>query len=1427
MEVVQNSILENIADYNLKLKKIQYLKKSNILKVFVSSEDEKDTNVLAFKRCLNANINFCNKIEVILNRNYENLTMEYVLEHYWRDIVENLIHEIPLSKMLLFNCKGILKDEKVIIYHGNKYISNVLETVGFLKKFSDVVEEKFNLKYKVEFVFDDKLSVKYDDDKNKIINFEKNINKDNVVKNEKPIKVEPKPVVEQKEIRKNIINSKVKHIVIGKDFNDITLDIVEINEPMGKLALCGEIFKVDIVITKTLKKLYNVYFTDFTSSILVKFFLKEKDEEMVLENIKPGFYGKIRGNLIYDTFSKELVLMAQDIVKLEKETRMDDAEEKRVELHLHTKMSAMDGVSSMEEIIKRASKWGHKAIAITDHGVVQAFPEAMEASKKHGVKVLYGIEGYMIDDDTKIALSPHNRTLDEDFVAFDIETTGFSPDNDNIIEIGAVKIKDGKIIDTFSALINPNRKLSSKIIEITNITDDMLCGKPSIEEVLPEFIKFCDKSILVAHNASFDISFINKNCKRQGFNHNFTVVDTLQLSRMLYTDLKKHKLDSVCKYLKISLLNHHRASDDAKACGEILIHAINKLKDMNIFDLNKLNIEFKNTIDVKKLNTYHTIIFAKNQKGLKKLYEIISDSHLNSFYKKPRIKKSMIMEYREDLVIGSACESGLLFKEILSGKSDEELKDVVEFYDYLEIQPIDNNRFLLNNGTVQSDEDLKDLNKKIVNLGKIYHKPVVATCDVHFLDPYMSVYRKVLLKGLGFSDSDNDIPLYFRTTKEMLEEFSYLGNEKCYEVVVTNTNLVANMIDNVKPIPDETYTPKIPGAEEEIRNITLSNVNKIYGDNLPDVIKSRLDKELNSIINNGYAVLYLIAHKLVKKSYGDGYLVGSRGSVGSSFVATMCSITEVNGLPPHYICASCKNSEFILDGSVSSGVDLPDKVCPKCGSPYKKDGFDIPFETFLGFNGDKEPDIDLNFSGEYQPVVHKYTEELFGKGYVFRAGTIGSIAEKTAYGFSKKYFEEKNMTVSNAEVERLALGCNGVKRTTGQHPGGIMVVPSDNDIHNFTPIQHPADDADSTIITTHFDYHSISGRLLKLDILGHDDPTILRMLQDLTNVDPKSIPLADHKVLSLFTSTDALNVTKEELGCELGCLGIPEFGTKFVRQMLLETKPKTFSDLVRISGLSHGTDVWINNAQYFIKEGYTTLKDCIATRDGIMVYLLYKGLEPKTCFTIMEKVRKGKGLSEDDEKVMKEHDVQDWYIESCKRIKYMFPLGHAVAYVMMAVRIAYFKVYYPLAYYATYFSVRSADFDADLIVKGENTIKNKMDEINKLGNNVTAKDKNLFTILEICYEMYKRGFKLLKADLYKSHSTKFLIEENSLLPPLNSLQGVGENAAKSIVEARKNGEFLSIEDLKIRAKLTKTSIETLSQHGCLNKLSERNQISLF
>ena len=906
------------------------------------------------------------------------------------------------------------------------------------------------------------------------------------------------------------------------------------------------------------------------------------------------------------------------------------------------------------------------------------------------------------------------------------------------------------------------------------------------------------------------------------------VMDTVPLARYLYPDLKKVKLNLVAKHLGISLENHHRAVDDAKATAEILKFSFKKMKEeMDIHDVKTLNEKYLSNIDVKKLPLHHIIILAKNQTGIKNLYKLVSMAHLDYFARRPRLPKSIITEYREGLIIGSACEAGQLYKAVLEGKTDGELKEIASFYDYLEIQPIQNNEFLIRKGNVKDEEELRELNRKIYDLGKEMDKPVVATCDCHFLDPNDEVFRRIIMAGQGYGDADNQPPLYFRTTNEMMKEFEYLGEEACREVVIENTQKIADMVEAVKPIPDETFPPKIEGAEEEIRNMTMNKVHSIYGENLPEVVQKRLDKELNSIINNGYAVLYLIAQKLVAKSLEDGYLVGSRGSVGSSFVATMSDITEVNGLPPHYVCPNCKKSEFFLDGSISSGADLPDKNCPDCGAKYIKDGHDIPCETFLGFEGDKEPDIDLNFSGEYQAVVHKYTEVLFGKGYVFKAGTIGTVAEKTAYGFVKKYLQERGLVVSQAEIERLTIGCTGIKRTSGQHPGGIMVVPNDNEIYNFCPIQHPADDVNTDIITTHFDYHSISGRLLKLDILGHDDPTVLRMLQDLTGLDPKTIPLNDPKVISLFTSPDALGVTKEELGCEVGSYGLPEFGTKFVRQMLVDTQPKSFADLVRISGLSHGTDVWLNNAQYFIKEGYTTLKDCIATRDDIMVYLMYKDLPPKTAFTIMEKVRKGKGLSEDDEALMREKNVPDWYIESCKRIKYMFPKGHAVAYVMMAVRIAYYKVYYPEAYYTTYFTVRADDFDADLICKGEEAIKAKMEELNSLGNNISVKEKGLLTILEISYEMYKRGLNFLKVDLYKSEATKFKIEEDGIRPPLNALQGVGDNAAKSIVECRVNGEFISKEDLRLRSKVSKTVIETLDNHGCLEGMQESNQLSLF
>ena len=1122
--------------------------------------------------------------------------------------------------------------------------------------------------------------------------------------------------------------------------------------------------------------------------------------------------------------------MGRDILKMKKVEKVDSVDEKRVELHCHTTMSTMDGVTPVSKIIERAAKWGHPAIAITDHGGVQAFPDAQIAAKKNKIKVLYGVEGYLVDDGVPLALNEKGQNLNDTYVVFDLETTGFSSKNDKIIEIGAVKIKNGEIIGNFSEFVNPKRPIPYKIIELTGINDDMVRNAETIEEILPKFLEFIGDSVVVAHNASFDCSFISKNCNDLGLTFEPTIVDTVPLCRFLYPELKSVKLNIVAKHLGVKLESHHRAVDDAKATGDILLECIKKTKEeMQIDTLAGLNKIFLEKVDIKKLPTYHIIILAKTQAGIRNLYKLVSEAHIDNFFRRPRTKKSRLMEMREGLIIGGACEAGEIYRAIIGGKSDEEVKDIMRFYDYAEIQPIGNNAYMIEKGSVKDEDELKDINRKIYNLAKEINKPTVATCDVHFLDPHDEAFRRIIMAGQGFGDADNQAPLYLRTTEEMLKEFTYLGEEIAREVVIKNPNYIANSIDdNLKPIPDETYPPKIEGADDDIRNMTMNKVHSIYGNPLPEVVQKRLDKELNSIINNGYAVLYLIAQKLVAKSYSDGYLVGSRGSVGSSFVATMSDITEVNGLPPHYVCPKCKKSHFFLDGSVSSGADLEDKDCPDCGVPYIKDGHDIPFETFLGFEGDKEPDIDLNFSGDNQGDIHKYTEVLFGKGYVFKAGTIGTVAEKTAYGFVKKYLDQKGLVVSQAEIERLTIGCTGIKRTTGQHPGGIMVVPNYTDVYNFTPIQRPADDSTSDVTTTHFDYHSISGRLLKLDILGHDDPTVLRMLQDITGLDPKTIPLNDKKVLSLFTSPEALGVTKKELECEVGSYGLPEFGTKFVRQMLVDTQPQTFSDLVRISGLSHGTDVWLNNAQYFIKEGYTTLRDCIATRDDIMVYLMYKGVAPKTAFTIMESVRRGKGLTEEFEKTMKENNVEDWYIESCKRIKYMFPKGHAVAYVMMAVRVAYYKVYYPLAYYATYFTVRGADdFDADLICKGETAVHARLQELYELGNQATVKDKGLITVLELSFEMYKRGFKMLKVDLYESHATKFLIVDNALRPPLSSLQGVGVNAAKSIAEARKDGEFISKEDLRLRSKVSKTVIETLSNHGCLEGMSETNQLSLF
>lgn len=1349
------------------------------------------------------------KIKFINKKNSFNI--DNFNEDMYKEIIGEVFSKAPSVSSILTPADAELRGNKLTIYIENEFFLSVLKD----KNAGEILE-----KY-LKSCIEKTIKIEFKCKKQEAANY-------NLIKEEEDKKIISEYLSKPHDKKpENKAASSDSLLIYGRRISGDVSSIKSISETSDVIVIEGEVFKVEVKETKNGKFIFSFYITDYTGSFTVKFFPKSDAVDNLKEEIKEGSYLKVKGEVVNDKFVNELVLMAYAIENAKKPVRADNAEVKRVELHLHTQMSSMDGISSATSIFNRAKEWGHTAVAVTDHGVVQAFPEVMAASKKTGLKPIYGVEAYLVDDGEPLIINSIDYTLNDEFVAFDIETTGISLRTEEITEIGAVKIKDGEIIDRFSQFVNPGKPIPPEIVKLTGITDDMVSNQPSIFEVLPAFLKFAGKCPVVAHNARFDTGFIKEKCSKAGLSFNNPIVDTLTLARWLLPELKKYKLNNITDYLKITLVNHHRAIDDAEACGRIFIKFINMLSVKNINNLKDINAAYNGKTDIKKANTYHTIILVKNQKGLYNLYKLISKSNLEYYYKRPRMPKSVLMKFREGLIIGSACEAGQVYRGVLNGIPENELRDIIKFYDYLEIQPRGNNQFLVDNGTLESIDKVLEINKKIVELGIKYNKPVVATGDVHFLDPKDEYFRRILMAGQGYSDADNQAPLYFKTTDEMLHEFSYLGDEKAFEVVVKNTNLIADEIEFVKPIPDETFPPKIDGAEDDIKNMCIKRVHELYGDKLPEIVENRMNKELNSIITHGYAVLYLIAEKLVQKSVSDGYLVGSRGSVGSSFVATLCGITEVNPLLPHYLCPKCKHSEFITDGSVGSGADLPDKNCPVCGTKYKKEGNDIPFEVFLGFEGDKEPDIDLNFSGVYQPCAHKYTEVLFGKGHVFRAGTIGTIAEKTAYGYVKNYLDDRHVNANKAEIERLVMGCTGVKRTSGQHPGGVMVVPRDKEIYEFTPIQRPADDVNSDVITTHFDYHSISGRLLKLDILGHDDPTVIKMLQDLTGVNPRSIPLGDKKVISLFTSTDALGVTPEDINCEVGTLGLPEFGTKFVRQMLMDTKPKSFAELVRISGLSHGTNVWLNNAQDLIKNGYANLNEVICTRDDIMLYLIKKGVQPKHSFTIMERVRKGRGLREEDIAEMKENNVPGWYIESCQKIKYMFPKGHAVAYVMMAIRIAYFKVYYPRAYYATYFTVRADDFDADLIVKGEKTIRAKIKEIESMGNNASQKDKGLLTILEITFEMYKRGIVFKPVDLYKSDDIKFLICDDGILPPIKALQGVGENAAKSIVKARKNGAFLSKEDLRERCKVSKTVIEILDKHGCLKDLPDNNQLSLF
>ena len=1234
-------------------------------------------------------------------------------------------------------------------------------------------------------------------------------------------------------------------VIYGRDFEEESMEIEKIDGPIGEVVIRGKILSVDTREIRNEKTIIIFSVTDFTDTIVLKIFAGNDDVPELLKEISGGKFVRVKGVATIDKFDSELTIGS--IVGIKKcadftTVRMDTSVEKRIELHCHTKMSDMDGVSDVKDIVKRAMKWGHKAIAITDHGDVQAFPDANHTVPSDSdFKVIYGVEAYLVDDLKGMVTDSQNQDLDADYVVFDLETTGFSPETNRIIEIGAVKVQNGKIVDKFSTFVNPQVPIPFRIEQLTSINDSMVIDAPVIADILPEFMKFCEGCVMVAHNADFDMSFIKKNCQRLDIPCKPTIVDTVALARVLLPNLNRFKLDTVAKALGVSLENHHRAVDDAGCTAEIFVKFIEMLRDRGMSTLDEVNAMGTSSVqNVQKMPTYHAIILATCDQGRTNLYKLISLAHIKYYHRRPRIPKSEFIRYRDGLLIGSACEAGELYRAILNGRPEEEISRLVNFYDYLEIQPLGNNAFLVRDedSPVASNDDLIEINKKIVRLGEQFHKPVVATCDVHFLDPEDEIYRRIIMAGQGFKDADEQAPLFLRTTEEMLKEFAYLGSEKAEEVVITNTNRIADMCEKISPVRPDKCPPVIENSDQMLRDICYNKAHKMYGDPLPEIVQERLDRELNSIISNGYAVMYIIAQKLVWKSNEDGYLVGSRGSVGSSFVATMSGITEVNPLHAHYLCKHCQYSDFDSDlvksFSGRSGCDMPDKLCPRCGKPLSKEGFDIPFETFLGFKGNKEPDIDLNFSGEYQSKAHKYTEVIFGEGQTFKAGTIGTLADKTAFGYVKNYYEERGVHKRNCEIDRIVLGCVGVRRTTGQHPGGIVVLPMGEQIYTFTPIQHPANDMTVDITTTHFDYHSIDHNLLKLDILGHDDPTMIRMLQDLTGVDPTQIPLDDKAVMSLFQDTSALGITPDDLAnCQLGALGIPEFGTDFAMGMLIDTQPKEFSDLVRIAGLSHGTDVWLGNAQTLIQEKKATISTAICTRDDIMIYLISMGLDSEESFKIMENVRKGivaKGKCDkwpEWKQDMIDHNVPDWYIWSCEKIKYMFPKAHAAAYVMMAWRIAYCKVFYPLAYYAAYFSIRATAFSYELMCQGKEKLEGYMHEYEKRKDELSKKEQDTYKDMRLVQEMYARGFEFLPLDIYKSEPHHFQIVDGKLLPALNTIDGLGDNAAVAIAEAAKDGIFLSKDDFRERTKVSKTTIELMSDLGLFGDMPESNQLSLF
>ncbi len=1219
----------------------------------------------------------------------------------------------------------------------------------------------------------------------------------------------------------------------GRYIDEEPMPIINLTEDTGTCVVQGEIIECETrEVARGNRKNLSIRFSigDDEWAVTCSAYGGEEKLKTLKSMLSEGAMLKVKGNYKFDDFLKTNIIDVTAALAIETPpVRSDNYPKKRVELHLHTKMSAMDAMTSIGDLVDRAAYWGHPAIAITDHGVVQGFPDAAAAAAKHkGLKMIYGMEGYLIDDINSRELNKIREIKNGTYVVFDLETTGLKAETEAITEIGAVKIKDGIIIDSFSQLVDPEKNISAEITQITGITNEMVENMPTIAEVMPKFHKFCEGAVMVAHNTSFDMSFIYAAARRLNMYFSNKTADTLKMSRKLWPDEEVHKLDVVCGRLGVELNNHHRALADAEAAAHCFIKMMEMTEWKQAAELEKeITVIEKDDPKIKE-RKYHIILLARNYVGLKNLYKLISASNLDYFYRRPGIPKSLLHKHREGIIIGSACEQGELYRGIIKGLADDELREIAKFYDYLEIQPLGNNAFMLRNNQVKDMDELIEINKKIVELGDSVGKKTVATCDVHFMDPKDEMYRRVLQGAQGYEGAENQAPLFFRTTDEMMDEFSYLG-DRCEEIVIDNTIEIADMIEDIKPVKSGSYPPEIPNSERDLVEMCRKKAHEVYGDVLPEIVEKRMEKELDCIVKYGYSVMYMIAHKLVKKSNEAGYLVGSRGSVGSSFAAFLSDITEVNALCPHYICPECKYSEFFEHGEYQVGMDMPDKICPKCGAPLKKDGLNIPFETFLGFKGDKVPDIDLNFSGEYQATAHKYVGELFGEEYVFKAGTIGTIADKTAIALARKYYEQKDINAPEPELKRISKGMVDVKRTTGQHPGGIIVCPKTMDIHDFTPVQHPADKKDSDIITTHFDFHSIHDNLLKLDILGHDDPSTIRMLEDLTGIDALKIPLDDPETMSIFSGTEAIGVTPEQIDSKVGTFGVPEFGTNFVRGMLVDTMPKTFVELLIISGLSHGTDVWLNNAQDLIKNKTASLSEVIGLRDDIMVYLIQKGLKPDMAFQIMEFVRKGRaakeGMPENYEKAMRENNVPEWYINSCKKIKYMFPKAHAAAYVMMAFRIAYFKVHYPTEFYMAYFTVRADLFDASIMAVGKDRVVQEMRKIRAKGPSATANEKNLFTILEVCLEMYERGIGFAPVNIYESHAFKFGLKNKKILPPLNAFPGVGTAAAQAVYEAARDGEFMSKDDLKQRSGVTRTVIDILADNGVLGDMPDSSQIS--